>query len=106
MFPKIACLGVKLNSTRPKPVRVLRLRDLLKTRLLKALPMTGGTETLTEKLIMEEIGSLNEDFAFPNKLTVAVEECGEPNAFYNPDEVRVVMCTENAEWLRYLPLPE
>ena len=79
---------------------------LAKNAPAQSIAYDGGTETLTEKLIMEEIGSLNEDFAFPNKLTVAVEECGEPNAFYNPDEVRVVMCTENAEWLRYLPLPE
>ena len=66
----------------------------------------GGTETLFEKMIMEEVVALNEDFVFPNTLTVAVEECGEPNAFYIPDEVRVVVCTEYAEWLRYLPLPQ
>lgn len=66
----------------------------------------GGTETLFEKMIMEEAVALNEDFAFPNTLTVAVKECGEPNAFYIPDEVRVEMCTEYGGWLRYLPLSQ
>ena len=66
----------------------------------------GGTETLFEKMIMEEVVALNEDFAFPNTLTVAVKECGEPNAFYIPDEVRVEMSTEYAGWLRYLPLSQ
>jgi hypothetical protein len=66
----------------------------------------GGTETLFEKMIMEEVVALNEDFAFPNTLTVAVEECGKPNAIYIPNELRVLMCTEHAQWLRYLPLPQ
>ena len=65
-----------------------------------------GTETLFEKMIMEEVVALNEDFAFPNTLTVAVKECGKPNSFYIPDEVRVEMCTEYAGWLRYLPLSQ
>jgi len=61
----------------------------------------GGAKTLVEKLIMEEVSSLSQDFAFPNNLTVAVEECGGPNAFYIAYEVRVVMY---AEWMRHLPI--
>lgn len=79
---------------------------LAENALAQSIVYEGGTETLFEKMIMEEVVALNEDFAFPNTLTVAAKECGEPNAFYILDEVRVEMCTEYAGWLRYLPLSQ
>jgi hypothetical protein len=39
-------------------------------------------------------------------VSIAVEECGKPNAIYIPNELRVLMCAEHAQWLRYLPLPQ
>jgi hypothetical protein len=63
----------------------------------------GGTTTPTEKLVSEEVVALNEDFAFPNRLVIAVEECDEPNAFYDPQEIKITMCSEFEDWLRKLP---
>ena len=68
--------------------------------------MKAGQKRCSEKMIMEEVVALNEDFAFPNTLTVAVEEYGKPNAIYIPNELRVLMCAEHAQSLRYLPLPQ
>jgi hypothetical protein len=80
--------------------------ELAENAPAQSIVYEGGTETLSEKMIMEEVVALNEDFAFPNTLTVAVEEYGKPNAIYIPNELRVLMCAEHAQWLRYLPLPQ
>ena len=62
----------------------------------------GATNTLTEKLIVQEVVALNLDFALPENLTVRVSNCGEPNAFYDPITVEIVVCEEFAGWLRKL----
>ena len=80
--------------------------ELAENAPAQSIVYEGGTETLFEKMIMEEVVALNEDFVFPNTLTVAVEECGKPNAIYIPNELRVLMCAEHAQSLRYLPLPQ
>lgn len=46
------------------------------------------------ELLSAEIAELNKDFSFPEQLTVVVEACGEPNAFYEADTRRIVMCKE------------
>ncbi len=66
----------------------------------QSITYVGGTETLTEQLVSQEVAALNEDFVIPGGLTVVVEPCGEPNAFYDPNDATVIMCSEFEDWLR------
>jgi len=66
----------------------------------QTLVYVGGDQSLTEQVVSAEVEALNEDFALPVKLTVKVEDCGEPNAFYDLGAIEVVMCAEFEDWLR------
>lgn len=46
------------------------------------------------EIIEYEIEFLNEHFRLPHDVEIAAEECGEINAFYYPDDTRIVMCYE------------
>ena len=46
------------------------------------------------QILLPEIEVLNQSIGLPTWVDVAVEECGEFNAFYVPDETRIVMCVE------------
>ena len=48
-------------------------------------------------LIAEEVTSLNKVYGLPVWIDVRVEPCGEANAFYDPSESTITMCTEYAE---------
>lgn len=54
---------------------------------------------LTTVLIREEIEALNFDYRLPSRLTISVEDCGEANAFFDPEAVQIIMCTEFADYL-------
>ncbi|SMX47280.1 DUF4344 domain-containing metallopeptidase [Maliponia aquimaris] len=54
------------------------------------------------RLMADEIAELNTIFRWPEPLTVVVEDCGEPNAFYVADGPEIVMCTEFPPYLRDL----
>lgn len=62
----------------------------------------GAVPGLTTDLMTEELGYLADEIALPEKVTVYVEPCDEPNAFYIPAEKAIVMCTEFAPYLRDL----
>lgn len=64
----------------------------------------GATDTLAEKLVAEEVAALNRDFSLPQNLAISVASCGEPNAFYDPETVEIIMCAEMVNWLRELPV--
>lgn len=40
------------------------------------------------------IAQLNTKFAFPRDITISFQECGEANAFYDPEQVKIDMCYE------------
>ena len=46
------------------------------------------------EILEYEIEFLNEHFRLPHDVEIAAEECGEINAFYYPDDTRIVMCYE------------
>lgn len=46
-----------------------------------------------------EIDSLNAEFKLPTDIEVRVENCGEPNAFYDGGEKAIIMCTEFVDYL-------
>lgn len=60
----------------------------------------GRVETLsdaarmTSALISEEVEALNAEFKLSRVLKVHVEACGEANAWYDPEERAITMCTE------------
>lgn len=54
---------------------------------------------MTSEVIAEEIRALNEDFRLPEQLNVRVQECGEANAFYDPEVGEIIMCSEFADAL-------
>lgn len=55
---------------------------------------SGSSASLTEQILAEEVAFLNETFVLPQTLTVRVEDCGEANAFYDPEDRSIVVCTE------------
>ncbi|MFD1808429.1 DUF4344 domain-containing metallopeptidase [Gemmobacter lanyuensis] len=50
-------------------------------------------------MISDEIDALNERFDLPYEITVDIVSCDAVNAFYIPDESRIVMCTEYTDYL-------
>lgn len=58
--------------------------------------------SLTAEVIAAEVAALNEDFVLPESVTVFVEPCGEANAFYDPQDRTIIMCTEFEGHLRDL----
>ena len=54
---------------------------------------------LTFETMRDEISDLNAQFVLPEPVEVRIEACGEPNAFYDPEEKAITMCTEFAGYL-------
>ncbi|WP_425040787.1 DUF4344 domain-containing metallopeptidase [Primorskyibacter sp. S187A] len=65
----------------------------------QSLRYVGGDTTLTEKLIGAEVAALNDVFVLPNEMPIVVQSCGEPNAYYDPTAVEIVVCSEFEAWL-------
>ena len=59
----------------------------------------GPGGSLTEQLIAAEVEELNAIFSLSDTLTVWVEDCGEANAFYDPADRAIIMCSEFEEHL-------
>lgn len=58
---------------------------------------------LRQRGILEAVAELlQETFVLPRGLRLVAGECGEPNAFYSPNEGRVIMCHELVAFLREL----
>lgn len=62
----------------------------------------AGFEGLTVAVIASEVTALNADFVLPEPVTVRIEECGQANAFYDPNTVEIIMCIEFEDHLRAL----
>lgn len=54
----------------------------------------GAEAEVINQILEGEVASMNADLKLPQELTVKVESCGEANAFYDPQDVSVIMCTE------------
>ncbi|WP_224825373.1 DUF4344 domain-containing metallopeptidase [Cognatishimia sp. MH4019] len=79
--------------------------------VLDEMAKSGGGDTikyvsegdsLTHILMEDEVRELNAEFQLPQTLTVRVEPCDEPNAFYDLSEQSITMCTEFEPFLRTL----
>ncbi len=56
----------------------------------------GAWDQLTYDVVSEEVAALNKEFVLPIPVTIRVEPCDEVNAFYDPSERAIIMCTEYA----------
>ena len=48
----------------------------------------------TENVLQDFIYAMNERIEFPGEVTIKVVECGEDNAFYNPEDASISICYE------------
>jgi hypothetical protein len=55
---------------------------------------TPDDASVTARVVSAEVTALNGIFQLPTPITVAVEPCGEANAFYDPETRTITMCTE------------
>ncbi|UWR21694.1 DUF4344 domain-containing metallopeptidase [Sulfitobacter sp. S190] len=61
---------------------------------------TGTGTSLTHRTIKDEVRALNAVMTMPAPLRVSVAPCGEPNAFYDPQDISITICTEFEDYLR------
>ncbi|WOD38378.1 DUF4344 domain-containing metallopeptidase [Nodosilinea sp. E11] len=62
-------------------------------------PENADHQPVYEALVESEfydgvVATLNEQFALPQDIAIAFQDCGEVNAFYSPDDVAIAMCYE------------
>lgn len=62
----------------------------------------GKPEDMLYSLIADEVTALNKTYGLPVEVSVGVEACGQANAFYSPDDKRIIICTEYADDLARL----
>lgn len=55
---------------------------------------TGPEADIANRILKGEVASLNGDLKLPQELKVKVESCDEPNAYYDPQDISVTLCTE------------
>ncbi len=55
-------------------------------------------DVFTADLIEAEVDHLNSILSLPEELQVTVGPCGEPNAFYDPNTIEIIMCTEFSDY--------
>jgi len=68
-----------------------------------AVMMAKGTEDQPlGQILAEEVKSLNEKISLPEQVVVQIADCGEANAFYNPEDRTITMCNEYAQYLEEL----
>lgn len=70
-----------------------------KTLTLGDIEIDSDGGSLTAKVVRAEIEALNKEFRLPENLLISVTPCGEANAYYDPQRVEIVMCTEFADAL-------
>lgn len=66
------------------------------------LEMVGDTSSALAQLIAQEVVDFNAQYSLPSSVFVELAPCGEANAFYNPANRTITLCTEYAEDLQRL----
>ncbi len=69
---------------------------------MAGLVMQGDTSDPIAAVLAEEVADLNKSYSLPTEVTVAVADCGEANAFFNPADQSITICTEYAADLQRL----
>ena len=60
---------------------------------------TGDDAQFANELLASEVEQMNSDLRLPKEVLVTVEACGEANAFYDPEAVSIIFCSEFVEHL-------
>jgi hypothetical protein len=69
---------------------------------LKFVAGSGVESALPNAVLSAEVESMNAELALPETLTIKVQGCDEPNAYYDPTEVAITFCEEFIPHLEYL----
>lgn len=59
----------------------------------------GEKDDWVAALLADEVADLNTRFALPVTLSVRLEPCGEANAFYDPADQSILICSEYIDYL-------
>ena len=82
---------------------VFERMDALNTdATLSFVPGRGAAADFANTVLEGEVEAMNEDLVLPVAIEVRVESCDEANAFYDPEEVAVIFCTEYVDHLDWL----
>jgi hypothetical protein len=79
------------------------MEPLSKAALAQGKPglvIKGNSSDPLVTVLASEVADFNQYYSLPTPITVAVESCGEANAFYYPDDQAITICTEYADDLR------
>jgi hypothetical protein len=69
---------------------------------LEFVASSNPDDKLLNDLLSAEIEDLNAYYYLPESVQVTVEACDEPNAFYDPNNVSITVCSEFVEHLETL----
>lgn len=61
---------------------------------MQFMPGSGDDAELPNRVLQAEVSNINSDLHLPYEVIVHVDDCGEPNAFYDPNDVTITFCTE------------
>jgi hypothetical protein len=75
------------------------LAPLEATSPTKSIEFYGDTASDIGALLAAEVADLNDSFTLPRPVIVAYTDCGEENAFYDPETATITICTEYVEFL-------
>ena len=67
-----------------------------------SIQFTGRDQSFASGILAAEIDALNAEMQVSTTLTVIMENCGEANAFYDPQDRAIIFCTEFEAHLRAL----
>lgn len=57
-------------------------------------PGRGPNAHLLNTVLDAEVRAMNANLTLPSQVTVRVQDCGEPNAFYDPHDTSITFCAE------------
>lgn len=76
------------------------LDDMIARGAGDSLRFDGAGDNLISRLVADEVNALNREMSLATPLDIRVENCGEANAFYDPNTVTITFCLEFENHLR------
>ena len=65
-----------------------------------SLTFSSDVDSFASDVIETEVADLNELIDLPADIVVGIDSCGEANAFYDPEERVILVCSEFEDYLR------
>jgi hypothetical protein len=76
------------------------LEPLETTKPSRSLVFSGDQSSDIGALLASEVEDLNAIYTLPHPIAIKLESCGEENAFYDPGNNTITICTEYVDFLR------